>query len=90
MSSERNRLADALDRVLAGTLDLNEIFEQEALYGEPLSHCYHGLQHYLGDADIRKREPEYRAMQEKEMRKLIRLLHSDVGLEFLDSILFLG
>src|SRR5579864_7249794 len=35
------------------------------------------LEHYLADADIRARDPEYRAMQNGELLKLIRLLRAD-------------
>lgn len=48
------------------------------------------LGHFVCDADIRARDLEYKAMQEKELRKLIHLLKTDAPRKELERITFLG
>lgn len=88
--NERYRLASELDRVLAGAVDLGDVLEKAPSFGEPMNQCFHGLQHYLSDADIRAKDPEYRSMQESEMRRLIGLLRSETPISDLRLITFLG
>lgn len=90
MQEKRHRLADTLEAVLAGTADLAVLLKDPAAFDESLEYCYANLHHFLSDEDIRAKDPEYRAMQESEMRKLIDLLRSDAGPEKLYWITFLG
>jgi len=50
---------------------------------------WENLEHYLADSDIRDRDPKYRAMQNSEMLKLIRLLREEVPIMQLRRINFL-
>ena len=90
MQEKRHRLADALEGVLAGTVDLRALLKDPTAFDASLEYCYANLHHFLSDADIRARDSEYRAMQESEMRKLINLLRSDASPEKLKWITFLG
>ena len=47
------------------------------------------MEHYLADADIRGRDPEYRAMQNGELLNLIRLLREDAPMAQLRRINFI-
>jgi hypothetical protein len=47
------------------------------------------LEHYLADADIRARDPEYRAMQNGELLKQIRLLQEAAPITQLQRVNFL-
>jgi hypothetical protein len=67
------RFADDLERLLSSRLTAEE-FESRYRSGreaQVLGEFIGSISHYLADADIRAREPEYRAMQEREMRLLI-------------------
>lgn len=55
--NEHHRLAEQLEGVLAGTVDLLALLDDALSYGEPMKGCYHGLWHYQMDADIRARGP---------------------------------
>lgn len=90
MENERRRLAEKLEGVLSGTIDLNAVLHDAPSYGESMKHCYHGLQHYLADSDIRAKDPTYRSMQDSEMLKLIALLRSDVDPTMLSRVSFVG
>lgn len=90
MQSERQRLADQLEGVLAGTVELEAVLEDAASFKGPLEHCYGNLFHFLSDAGIRAKDPGWRAMQESEMRKLIVLLRSEAPALKLGRISFLG
>ena len=71
-------------------MSLHRVIDDPANAGEPLASCFHGLQHFLMDEDIRAEDSAYRQMQESEMRKLIELLRSDVGGETLARVSLLG
>ena len=89
MRSERQHLADQLEGVLAGTVDLQAVLEDAMRFNGPLAHCYSNLFHFLSDADIRARDPAWRTMQESEMRKLMVLLRSEAPATKLGRISFL-
>jgi hypothetical protein len=83
-------LADQLQRVLDGVIQLEDVLEDPDNQGEYLEGCLHGLQHFLSDDDIRAKDADYREMQETEMRKLIALLRSGADRRVLSKIHFLG
>jgi hypothetical protein len=86
---EHRRLADQLEAVLAGTVDLHAVLDNAASFGEPMESCFHGLCHYRDDADIRDRDSAYRSMQDGEMRKLIQLLRAGATPAILARVSFL-
>src|SRR6218665_2889760 len=90
MAATAQRLADQLQLVLDGQLSLDDLLEQPANRGDALNSCFHGLQHFLMDEDIRAKDLAYREMQEHELRKLIALLRSNADVERLAKIHFLG
>jgi hypothetical protein len=83
-------LAQDLQAVLEGTVRLEWILEDRCRHQGPLAACFHGLQHFLADHDIRMKDDEYRRMQEDEMRELIRLLRAGADDATLGRITFLG
>jgi hypothetical protein len=83
------RLADHLQGVLEGAYSLRTLLEN-GNPEEPLASCFHGLQHFMADADIRAKDQAYRSMQEGEMQKLIRLLLQGAERELLCKVTFLG
>ena len=90
MDSPAELLAQNLQSVLERTLRLEAVLEDPRHQQGPLAACFHGLQHFLADEDIRTRDEEYRRMQENEMRKLIRLLRTGADDATLRRITFLG
>ena len=84
------RLAEQLEGVLAGTIDIDALLEDASSYGEPMRHCYHGLNHWAIDISARAEQPDYRMMQETEMRKLIQLLRNGAAAKELNAVHFLG
>jgi hypothetical protein len=87
-----NRLADDPDSLRTGTLSESEFREkcQTAVGPDLLNVLWPNLEHYLADLDIRERDAEYRAMQDGEMEKLIRLLRAGAPDAELARIHFLG
>lgn len=83
-------LAPKLEAVLAGSRALERVLEDPTNFEGAARASFHGLQHFLADADIRTNDSEYRAMQESEMQKLIRLLRSGADGSALAKITFLG
>ena len=86
----QQELADLLEAVLQGDGDLNRLMNDSGMHGIEFDACYHNLWHYLLDADIRSRDPDYAAMQNEEMSKLIALLRQGASVEDLSKIHFLG
>jgi len=73
-----SRLADDLESLRTGGLSDQEFrmnWQVDEVSGPP-SVIWPNLEHYLADIDIRKRDPAYRAMQDAEMEKLLRLLRA--------------
>ena len=83
-------LARKLEAVLADSLALESVLEDPTNFEGAAKASFHGLQHFLADADIRAKDGGYRAMQEREMQKLIRLLRSGADGSALAKITFLG
>ena len=83
-------LAQKLEAVLAGSLALERVLEDPANFDGEARAAYHGLQHFLADADIRAKDSAYLTMQEGEMLKLIHLLKSGADATALSKISFLG
>lgn len=80
MSREEDvsRLADDLESLRTGRLTDREFranWQVAEVSGLP-SVIWPNLEHYLADIDIRERDPAYRAMQDAEMEKLVRLLRA--------------
>ncbi|MFG6460395.1 hypothetical protein ACG04Q_02350 [Roseateles sp. DXS20W] len=84
----RQQLAAALEEVLAGKRDLAKLLDGLP-FSDVLDNCMH-LWHFASDGDIREKDVTYRNMQEDEMRKLIKLLRSDVPINTLRQVHFLG
>jgi hypothetical protein len=91
-NEDANRLADDLESLRTGTLSESEFRAkcQAAVVPDLLSIIWPNLEHYLADLDIRKRDPDYRAMQDAEMEKLVRLLRAGAPDAELATIHFLG
>ncbi len=83
-------LAEKLEAVLAGTLTLQSVLDDPKNFEGPYATVYHGLWHFLIDADIRTRDHAYREMQEREMRRLINLLKSGADETVLTKVTFLS
>ncbi len=90
MNDIAKTLADKLEQVLLENEDHGAILENSQYFVGELEGCFHGLQHFYADEDIRGRDVVYREMQESEMRKIIAMLRSGVGSNALSSIHFLG
>ena len=69
-------LAEKLEAVLAGSLSLQSVLADPENFDGHASATFYGLQHFLADSDIRAKDVVYRTMQEREMKKLIRLLRT--------------
>ena len=88
---DANRLADDLESLRAGTL-IEADFRgrwQGAVASEPLDAIWPNLEHYFADLDIRRRDPKYRAMQNREIDKLVTLLRAGAANDALAKINFL-
>ena len=90
MQSSAKHLAEQLEGVLAGSVSLESLLARATDFGAPMSSCFHGLQHFLVDSDLRQTDAGYRAMQESEMLKLIQALRSEAAPSNLERIHFLG
>lgn len=75
---------------MVGSLSLQSLLADPENFQGAASATFHGLQHFLADADIRAKYSDYRSMQEQEMKKLIRLLRSGADAKALEKITFLG
>ena len=64
--------------------------KQAAVVPDLLNVIWPNLEYYLADFDIRKRDHDYRAMQDAEMDKLVQLLRADAPNVDLAAIHFLG
>ena len=72
------RLADDLESLRTGRLSGREFranWQMGEVSGLP-GVIWPNLEHYLVDFDIRERDSAYRAMQDAEMEKLVRLLRA--------------
>jgi hypothetical protein len=89
---EANRLADQLEALRNGTLSESAFRAkcQAAIAPDLLSAVWEYLEHYLADCDIRKRDSDYRVMQDAEIEKLVRLLRAGASDAELRKIHFLG
>jgi hypothetical protein len=87
-----NRLADDLESLPTGKLSEQQFRArwQEAAVPEQLRVIWPNLEHYLADLDIREQDPDYRAMQDAEMQKLVHLLRTGAPSVELADITFLG
>jgi hypothetical protein len=83
-------LADALETELRGERSLQGVLDDAQLFFGETAACFHGLQHFLADADIRARDPAYADMQNDEMRSLIGLLRQQAPAWQLEKVSFLG
>lgn len=83
-------LANMLEAVLAGSLSLESVLADPTNFEGLTAASFHGLQHFLADADIRAKDSAYRTMQEREMQRLIGLLKSSADAKAIAKITFLG
>ncbi len=91
-SEDANRLADDLESLWTGTLSDSEFRQkcQAVVVPDLLNVIWPNLEHYLADLDIRERDPDYCAMQDAEMEKLVRQLRAGAPDAQLAKIHFLG
>jgi hypothetical protein len=86
------RLAEDLEAFRAG--DLAEADFRARWKAPGASRVVHvvwqNIEHYLADADIRARDPGYRAMQDSELAKLLKSLREGASEPELARIHFLG
>jgi hypothetical protein len=89
---DTGRLADDLASLGTGQLSEREFRAtwQAAVVPRQLGVIWANLEHYLADLDIRERDSAYRAMQDGEMGKLVRLLRAGASADELARITFLG
>ena len=87
-----DQLADDLSRLLAGEMPEHAFRDAWQQRDAPafLGAVWDNLEHYLADADIRSRDADYRATQDAELTKLIRLLRERGSVTALGAITFLG
>lgn len=90
MTAAAIKLAEMLELVLDGRCSLGDLLDDPSAFDGELENCFHGLQHFHADEDIRAKDAGYRDMQEGEMRRLIALLRSDATGSALRSVSFLG
>ena len=78
MPATSEQLANDLQGVLDGSVTADEFRTRHPVAGQtgPLEAVLCHVEHYLSDADIRRRDSAYRAIQDAEMEKLISLLRS--------------
>jgi len=90
-STKFDDLADALEALLRGVLTEEQFRRQNPTRtaGRDLEPVLANIEHFLADADIRARDPRYKAMQEGAVSKVITALRSgDVNMA--RHISFLG
>jgi hypothetical protein len=89
---DAKRLADDLELLQTGRLSESEFRAkwQAPAVSSLLGVIWPHLVHYLSDFDIRARDPDYAAMQDAEMAKLVQLLRAGAPDNELTKIHFLG
>jgi hypothetical protein len=87
---QNEALASRLEGVLVRGEALSLLLEEPGPLLKALQPCFHGLQHYLADEDIRAKDEKYRQMQENEMRQLIRLLRTGAERSRVGRVSFLS
>jgi hypothetical protein len=88
--AQNEALASRLEGVLGRGEALHLLLEEPGPLSEALRPCFHGLQHYLADEDIRAKDEKYRQMQENEMLALISLLRTGADPSRVARISFLS
>jgi hypothetical protein len=88
---DRSSLAADLEALLNGALTEDDfrLRYQSVPTSTFVDAIWGNLEHYLADADIRRRDPDHGAMQNGELLKLIRLLRADAPMTQLQRINFL-
>jgi hypothetical protein len=87
----RLQLADDLERLLRGQLTAAELEDTyRGTSNDALADVWANLSHFIADEDIRKKDAQYKRMQESELVKLIALLRAGRGVQELRMITFLG
>jgi hypothetical protein len=73
-------LADALEALLGGRLTPEDFRRSYPIptVGSELARVLTNIEHLLSDADIRDRDPRYKAMQEAAIERIIALRSGDV------------
>jgi len=81
-----------LRRLLVGAITEDQFRAKYQVASCPaaLAAAWHGVEHWLADADIRSRDPDYRRMQEAEMERLIQLVSSGAPSSELRRVSFLS
>ena len=90
-ATEATVIASELEAMLSGDLSPSAFREKHAAsQGAVMDAIRPCIDHYLDDEDIRASDPDYREMQEGEMRKLIKLLRTNRPDQDLARITFLA
>lgn len=75
---EIEQLISELEKLYAMTISCDDFDSSlENLTFDNLDNVYANIHHYLADEDIRSRDPEYKLMQENELKKLITYLKTN-------------
>ena len=79
--SNREAAVKLAEDVLSGVIRTNDDFQRRigSIYIEPgsdLALNLHQVQHYVADADIRERDPEYAEIQTQELRAILDWLRA--------------
>jgi len=90
MQSKSSDLAMYLERVLERESSLEQLLRSPGSMAMVVEPCAGNLWHFAADQDIRDRDPGYRDMQERAMRRLIELLREGASPEELAKVSFLG
>jgi hypothetical protein len=90
-SDDFNLFADDLESLRSGNLSEREFRAKYEGHAAPavVRAIWPNLEHYLSDRDIRARDSRYRAMQDAELAKLIRLVRIGAPDSELTTITFL-
>ena len=90
--ADMDNLASDLEALFEGALTAEDLRSrnQSGLTSTVVDTIWGNLEHHLADSDLRARDPEYRAMQNGELLKLIRLLRDDAAIVQLRRVNFLG
>jgi hypothetical protein len=91
MRQEVIRFADDLEALMAGRLseaDFRDAYNR-ADAPDVVHLVWDNSSHYLADEDIRRRDADYRLMQDREMSKLVDLLRAGAPNRELKRVSFL-
>jgi hypothetical protein len=83
-------IIEDLRKLSSGVLSCGDFRQRMKAYPIELQDLIANIDHFLSDEDIRQKEPDYKIMQEKELRKLILLLEQNATESEVSKISFLA